>query len=105
MKPRPQISSISHDFAISDRFTTRSARKFPDIDFCFQETPPENPGFSGKGPRKFSAAGFHRLSSRYIARETNRYFVTDAVVFGVIVGVSAWPIISMIRAIGPLFRY
>jgi len=104
MKPRPKISPISHDVAIGDRFTTRPARKFPDLDFRFQETPRENPGFSGKAPRKFYSAGFHRLSSRYIARETNRHFVTDAVVFGVIVGVSAWPIISMIRAIAPLFR-
>jgi len=104
MKPRPQISPISHDFGMGDRFTTRPARKFPEIDFHFQETPHQNEGFSGKAPRKFSAAGFHRLSSRYIARETNRHFLTDALVFGVIVGVSAWPIVSMIRAIAPLFR-
>jgi len=104
MKPRPQISPISHDLTIGDRFPARRSGKFPDIDFHFQETPRENPGFSGKTPRKFNSAGFHRLSSRYIARETNRHFVTDAVVFGVIVGVSAWPIISMIRAIAPLFR-
>ena len=89
---------------MGDHITARRSGKFPDIDFRFQETPQENPGFSGKAPKKFSAAGFHRLSSRYIARETNRHFVTDALVFGVIVGVSAWPIISMIRAIAPLFR-
>ena len=89
---------------MGDRITARRSGKFPDIDFRFQETPQENPGFSGKVPKKFSAAGFHRLSSRYIARETNRHFVTDALVFGVIVGVSAWPIVSMIRAIAPLFR-
>ena len=104
MKPRPQISPISHDFTMGDRVTTRHRGKFPDIDFHFQETPHQNEGFSGKAPRKFSAAGFHRLSSRYIARETNRHFLTDALVFGVIVGVSAWPIVSMIRAIAPLFR-
>jgi len=104
MKPRSQISLISHDFATGDRVTTRRSGKFPEIDFHFQETPRENPGFSGKGPRKFNSAGFHRLSSRYIARETNRHFLADAAVFGVIVGVSAWPIISMIRAIAPLFR-
>ena len=104
MKPRPQISPISHEFDMGDHITARRSGKFPDIDFRFQETPQENPGFSGKAPRKFSAAGFHRLSSRYIARETNRHFLTDALVFGVIVGVSAWPIVSMIRAIAPLFR-
>ena len=104
MKPRPQISPISHEFGMGDRITARRSGKFPDIDFRFQETPQENPGFSGKAPKKFSAAGFHRLSSRYIARETNRHFLTDALVFGVIVGVSAWPIVSMIRAIAPLFR-
>ena len=104
MKPRPQISPISHDFAMGDRVTTHRSEKFPEIDFHFQEIPRENPGFSGNAPRKFYSAGFHRLSSRYIARETNRHFVTDALVFGVIVGVSAWPIVSMIRAIAPLFR-
>jgi len=63
MKPRPQISPISHEFDMGDHITARRSGKFPDIDFRFQETPQENPGFSGKAPKKFSAAGFHRLSS------------------------------------------
>ena len=88
---------------MGDQFTPRRAWKFPEIDFHFQDTRHANGGPSGK-PDNFSTDGFHRFSSRYITRETNRHFLTDALVFGVIVGVSAWPIVSMIRAIAPLFR-
>ncbi len=103
MKPKSQIRPISDAFDLGDQFTTRRAWKFPDIDFHFQETRHANGGSSGK-PDNFSTDGFHRLSSRYIARETSRAFVADAIIFGMIVAVSAWPIISMIGAIAPLFR-
>jgi hypothetical protein len=101
MKPRPQISSISHVFDIGDRFMTRRAWKFPEVDFHFQEPRHASGGSSGN-PDHISTEGFHRLSSRYIARETSRAFVADAVIFGMIVAVSAWPIISMIRALAHL---
>ena len=101
MKPRPQISSISHPFNVGDRFATRRAWKFPEIDFHFQETRHARGGSSGK-PDDFSTDGFHRLSSRYITRETSRVFVADAIIFGMIVAVSAWPIISMIQALAHL---
>jgi hypothetical protein len=103
MKPRPQISPTSHAFDIGDRFTMHDARKFPEIDFHFQETRHASGGSSGK-PDSFSTEGFHRLSSHYIARETSRAFVADAIIFGLIVAVSAWPIISMIRALSHLLR-
>ncbi|PYI91296.1 MAG: hypothetical protein DMF03_03435 [Verrucomicrobia bacterium] len=103
MKPRSQISSVSHVFDLGDRFTARRARKFPGIECHFQEPRQTNGGSSGK-PDNFSTDGFHRLSSRYITKETSRAFVADAIIFGMIVGVSAWPIISMIQALVHLFR-
>jgi hypothetical protein len=103
MKPRPQISSISQAFDLGDQFATRRAWEFPAIDSHFQETRHANGGSSGK-PDNFSTDGFHRLSGRYIARETSRAFVADAIIFGMIVVVSAWPIISMIRALAHLFH-
>ena len=103
MKPRPQISPISDAFDLGDQFTKRRAWKFPDIDFHFQETRRASDSSSGK-PDNFSTDGFHRLSSRYITKETSRAFVADAIIFGMIVGVSAWPIISMIQALVHLFR-
>src|SRR5436190_3327573 len=103
MRPRPQISPTSDAFDIGDRFPMHHPRKFPEIDFHFQETRYPSGGSSGK-PDNFSTDGFHRLSSRYITKETKRAFIADAIIFGMIVAVSAWPIISMIRALSHLLR-
>jgi len=99
------ISQVSPCWKHFDTFSMRHHHKFPKIDFYFQETAPEGAGSSGGEWRRFaSPGGFHQVSGHYIARETNRHFVADAIVFGMIITVSAWPIISMIRALPQLFR-
>jgi len=57
-------SPISHDFGIATTVHNAPRPEIPDIDFRFQETPRENPGFSGKTPGSLIRLGFHRLSSR-----------------------------------------
>jgi hypothetical protein len=98
MKPTFQISPIWK--AIDSTRFGGHERKFPEIDFCFHGTvhgPCDSSGY--RSPNTRSVGSFHKLGTRYLARETGRDFVADAVVFGIIVAVSAWPIISMIHAL------
>ena len=47
---------------------------------------------------------FRHLSSKFLATEMKRDYVAEALFFAVIVGVSAWPIVSMFQALGPLVK-
>jgi hypothetical protein len=102
MKPISRLNPGRKQF---DSIGVTCHQKFPQVDFYFQEPTLGNGDSSGNPwPRFSSAGGFHQVSGRYIARETNRHFVAEAIVFGIIIGVSAWPIVSMIRALPQLFR-
>jgi hypothetical protein len=50
------------------------------------------------------APSFRDLSSEFLATEMKRDYVIEAVFFAIIVGISAWPIVSMIQALGPLVK-
>lgn len=50
------------------------------------------------------APSFRDLSSEFLATEMKRDYVAEALFFAVIVGVSAWPIVSMFQALGPLVK-
>ena len=50
------------------------------------------------------APSFRDLSSEFLATEMKRDYVAEACFFAIIVGVSAWPIVSMIQALGPLVK-
>lgn len=45
------------------------------------------------------APSFRDLSSEFLATEMKRDYVAEALFFAIIVGVSAWPIVSMIKAL------
>ena len=45
-----------------------------------------------------STPSFRDLSSEFLASEMRRDYLTEAFCFLIIVGVSAWPIVSMVRA-------
>ena len=47
---------------------------------------------------------FHKLSSDYLATEMKRDYVTEASFFVVMVGVSAWPMISLLEAMAQLVK-
>ena len=104
MKPTFQISPIWKAIDNGSRFGGHE-RKFPEIDFDFHGTARGMAGSSSYcSPNSRSAGSFHRLGTRYLARETGRDFVADAVAFGMIVAVSAWPIILMIHALAEMFH-
>jgi hypothetical protein len=50
------------------------------------------------------APSFRHLSSEFLATEMKRDYVAEASLFAIIVGISAWPIASMIQALGPLVK-
>ena len=69
--------------------------KHPITDFAYQTT--------GADFRVRQAAPpFRNLSKEFLAQEMKRDYLTEAVCFLVIVGLSAWPITSMVHALSLL---
>jgi hypothetical protein len=52
--------------------------------------------------RPIFAPGFRNLSNEFLGTETKRNYVAEVFFFAIIVGVSAWPIVSMVRALEQL---
>lgn len=50
------------------------------------------------------APSFRDLSSEYLGAETKRNYVAEAFFFAIIVGVSAWPIVTMVQALSHLMK-
>jgi hypothetical protein len=42
---------------------------------------------------------FRQLSSKFLADEMKRDYLTEAVCFAIMISVSVWPIVSMVRAL------
>jgi hypothetical protein len=91
MKPTLQINQNQH-----------AVRRFPLTDCSFQATA-EAQASSADLPATKSPA-LHKLSSEFFATEMSRDYVTQFLLFTVIGGISAWPIISMVIAVTRLIR-
>jgi hypothetical protein len=50
------------------------------------------------------APGFRNLSKEFLGAETKRAYVAEVLFFAIIVGVSTWPIISMVQAMALLIK-
>lgn len=50
------------------------------------------------------APSFRHLSSEFLATEMKRDYLAEASFFAVFVGVSAWPIVSMLQALAQLVK-
>ena len=59
-------------------------------------------GRSVKVTRPVFAPGFRAISNEFLGAETKRNYVAEVLFFAVIVGVSAWPIVSMLQALARL---
>lgn len=63
---------------------------------------------AANGRLKFSrpsqAPSFRDLSNEFLAREMKRNYIAEAAFFAIIVGVSAWPIVMMVRALSGLMK-
>jgi hypothetical protein len=47
---------------------------------------------------------FRNLSREFLGKETPRDYVKELTLFGIIIAVSAWPIVLMLRALGALLK-
>ena len=50
------------------------------------------------------APSFRDLSSDFLATEMKRNYVAEALFFAVMVGVSAWPMVSLVQAMAQLVK-
>jgi hypothetical protein len=92
MKPTPQISHSQH-----------AKRSFPLTDYSFQPTVDAKSSSSAVRPATKSPA-FHKLSSEFFGAEASRDYIAEFVIFILITGFSAWPIVSTIVAVTRLVR-
>jgi hypothetical protein len=92
MKPIPQISSSQH-----------ASRSFPLTDYNFQATADGKSSSPAVLPRR-KATAFYKLSSEFFGAETRRDYVAELLLFILITGISAWPIISAMIAVTRLVR-
>jgi hypothetical protein len=78
--------------------------KHPVIDCHYHPASGDLRGPNGR--RKVSAPSvarsFRNLSNEFLGTEMKRDYVTEALCFLIIVSVSAWPIVSMVRALSLL---
>jgi hypothetical protein len=92
MKPRPQISLSQH-----------ASRNFPLTDYSFQATVDAKSGSSAGLPAT-KAPAFHKLSSEFFGAETSRGYIAELLFFILIVGIAAWPVMSMLIAVIRMIR-
>ena len=105
MKSQSQQSHQPRSFHGESRRTAPAAG-FPVTDYQYLGKTAEfrgrEPGLKLATPARTSP--FHQLSYDFIGSEMKRDYFAEAAFFAVIVAVSAWPIVSMIRAIADLAK-
>lgn len=84
----------------NDNRTGKSARTFPVTDFNYHSVVL---GYSGRCGRAVGPS-FHTLSRDYFNIEARRYFLAEAIVFGSIMVMAAFPILNGARAMMDLVR-
>jgi hypothetical protein len=86
-------------FADADRSVVH---QFPLTDAHFHS---EAPGSSlTPPPYRSELRRFRNLSRDFLGKETSRDYAREITLFGIIIAVSAWPIVSMVRAVVQLLR-
>jgi len=54
--------------------------------------------------RPVLAPGFRDLTNEFLGAETKRTYVAEVLFFAIIVGVSAWPIVSMVQTLAQFMK-
>ena len=85
---------------------TRSTHPLSDYSFraAASELKANGVGARDKVARPIFAPGFRKLSNEFLGAETTRSYLAEALFFAIIVGVSVWPIVSMMQALGQLTK-
>jgi hypothetical protein len=107
MKPNSQTSrqSTGRD---EERSSSRLSSNHPLIDYRLHTSLSDRQfgcaGSNQKRGRSLFAPGFREVSNKFFNTEARQYYVFEALFFAIIVAVSAWPIVSMIRALAVLVK-
>jgi len=102
MKPTPQISSNQRS-SHRDHRAPHGHQSLPLTDHNFHATA-ETQTSSCATLTATESPAFYKLSAEFFGAETNRDYLAELILFTLITGVSAWPIISMIVALTRLVR-
>ena len=103
MKPTSQASRPSGRFH-EDRSSLQSHTAHPLTDYHFHAPTPEVQSKGSKVARPIFAPGFRDLSNEFLGAETTRDYVAEVLFFAIIVGVSTWPIVSMVQALAEFVK-
>jgi hypothetical protein len=103
MKSTPQISFRERSSRGEGR-GIRAHGSFPLTDYHFRASADARSVSALLPGKTRRVSNFWKLSSEFLGDETSRDYVKEAILFTVIVAVSAWPIISMISALARLVR-
>src|SRR2546425_2767388 len=97
MNTTPQISHNQRGSG-RDNGTRRVKRRRLLTDYNYRPTPETQMGFSADQPAAKSPA-FHKLSSEFLGAERSRDYVAELLLFVLITGIAAWPVVSMLIAV------
>jgi hypothetical protein len=107
MKPNSQTSR-QFDRLDEERSSSRLSSNHPLIDYQLHTSLSERQfggaGRNHKRGRSLFAPGFREVSNKFLSTEARQHYVFEALFFAIIVAVSAWPIVSMIRALAELVK-
>lgn len=103
MKPNSQVSRQPGRFDEEISASRLYSKNYPLTDYHFH-APASGVGSSNKPARPVFAPGFRNLSKEFLGVETTRSYVAEVLFFAIIVGVSAWPIVSMAQALAQFVK-
>jgi hypothetical protein len=104
MKPTSQVTR-QHGRHDEERSSSSLHSNHPLTDCHFHAPMREGQSTSSSNvTRPVFAPGFRDLSNEFLGAETKRNYVAEVLFFAIIVGVSTWPIASMIRALAELTK-
>ena len=99
---KPKSESARH-VRRSDNDGSQPRPAHPSINYSYHASPaelPANQAPSHRGPkRSVLASRFRQISREFLGAESTRDYVAEFLFFAVITGVSAWPIVSTVRAV------
>lgn len=105
MKPTFQLSrQLGRRGGEESPSRLRSSHPRTDCNFHAPAGEAQSAGSSRKLARPVFAPGFRDLSNEFLGAETKRNYVAEVLFFAIIVGVSAWPIVSMVQAMAQYIK-
>jgi len=102
MKPILQISHKQRGSRRDNR-ARRRHESFPLTDYNYRPTA-EADTISPAGQPAIKSPAFHKLSSEFLGAETSRDYLAELLFFVLIIGIAAWPIVSMLIAVVRMIR-